>query len=165
MSIRSHIEGIEAAAGDPRRGLPEEIFLLVSRLTPLINVDLLIQDDDARTLLTWRDDEYFGAGWHLPGSIIRYKEFAVDRVRVCAREELGASVECDAVPLLVAEAIDAAQRTRAHAISLLYRCHLTSSLDERRKAGAGPLVAGQWRWHDRCPPDLIASQQQYARFF
>jgi hypothetical protein len=32
-------------------GLPEELFLFLSRLTPLINVDLLIQDDDARTSL------------------------------------------------------------------------------------------------------------------
>jgi colanic acid biosynthesis protein WcaH len=33
-----------------------------------------------RTLLTWRDDESFGAGWHVPGGIIRYKETAADRI-------------------------------------------------------------------------------------
>jgi len=164
MSIRSHVEAVEAAAGDPHRGLPDEIFLLVSRLTPLVNVDLLIQDDRGRTLLTWRDDEYFGAGWHVPGSIIRFKEFAIDRVHACAREELGAEVSCDAAPLLVAEAIESGLRSRAHAISLLYRCRLTTAPDERRRAAGDPPAAGQWRWHDGCPPDLIATQRQYARF-
>jgi colanic acid biosynthesis protein WcaH len=165
MSIRSHVEAIEAAAADPRRGLPEEVFLLVSRLTPLINVDLLIQDDRGRTLLTWRNDEYFGAGWHLPGSVIRFQEFALDRVHACAREELGAGVTCEPAPILVAEAIDTARRTRAHAISLLYRCRLETPLDEKRRAGAGTPSAGAWQWHDRCPPDLIAAQQPYKRFF
>ena len=37
-------------------GLLEELFLFVSRLSPLINVDLLNQDDGGRTLLTWQSD-------------------------------------------------------------------------------------------------------------
>jgi len=66
------------------------VFALVSRVTPLVNVDLLIKDEQRRTLLTWRDDEFFGAGWHVPGEIIRYKESAADRIRTCARLELEA---------------------------------------------------------------------------
>jgi hypothetical protein len=27
------------------------------------------------------------------------------------------------------------------------------------------FMPGQWRWHDRCLPDLLKSQGQYARFF
>ena len=43
---------------DPRAGgLPDELFLFVSRITPLVNVDLLIQDDRRHTLFTWRSDE------------------------------------------------------------------------------------------------------------
>jgi hypothetical protein len=30
-------------------------------LVPMINVDLFISDDQGRLLLTWRDDEIFGA--------------------------------------------------------------------------------------------------------
>jgi hypothetical protein len=92
MHVSAAIGTLQAAAGNPSRGLPEEIFLLVSRMAPLINVDLLIQDEASHTLLTWRNDEYFGTGWHVPGGIIRYKEVAADRVRACAREELGAEV-------------------------------------------------------------------------
>jgi hypothetical protein len=58
---------LDSWALDPRSGLPEELFLFVSRLVPMVNVDLFISDDQGRVLLTWRDDEIFGAGWHVPG--------------------------------------------------------------------------------------------------
>src|ERR1022692_4518995 len=105
MDHQAAISNLLSAIGDPHGGLPEDIFLFVSRIVPLVNVDLLIQDDAGRTLLTWRDDRFFGAGWHVPGGIIRYKEAAADRVRACAREELGADVSFDGVPLLVTETI------------------------------------------------------------
>jgi ADP-ribose pyrophosphatase YjhB (NUDIX family) len=162
--LRHGIETLEAAVGDSRRGLPEDVFLFVSRITPLVNVDLLIKDDRSRTLLTWRDDEFFGSGWHVPGGIIRYKEPVADRIRACAREELGADVSCDPAPLLVSETIRA-QNTRGHFISLLFRCRLLGAPDEARRAGSDRPSPGQWRWHDRCPPDLLDVHGQYARFF
>jgi colanic acid biosynthesis protein WcaH len=162
-ALRRSLDVLHAAIGDPRRGLPEEIFRFVSRITPLTNVDLLVQDDRGRTLLTWRDDEFFGAGWHAPGGIIRYKETAADRIRACARAELGADVSFDAAPLLVVESI-LAQDTRGHFISLLYRCRLVGPPDEGRQAVSDPPNAGEWRWHDRCPADLIEAQRPYARF-
>ena len=41
--LRRCIETLETAIGDPKRGLPENVFLFTSRITPLIAVDLLIQ--------------------------------------------------------------------------------------------------------------------------
>jgi colanic acid biosynthesis protein WcaH len=164
MRVSAAIGTLRAAAGDPCRGLPEEIFLLVSRLTPLINVDLLIQDEAGRTLLNWRDDEYFGTGWHVPGGIIRYKEVAADRVRACAREELGAEVGFDPVPILVSETIRD-QQDRGHFISLLYRCTLLAPPDERHRAKLDPPRRGEWKWHHGCPSDLLAVQSQYGPLF
>jgi len=158
------IAALESAIGDPRRGLPEDVFRFVSRLTPLVNVDLLIQDDRSRTLLTWRDDEFYAPGWHVPGGIIRYKEPAADRVRACARAELGADVSFEPAPLLVLEDVRG-QDTRGHHVSLLFRCRLSSPPDEARRAESDPPSRGQWRWHERCPPDLIETQGPYARFF
>jgi ADP-ribose pyrophosphatase YjhB (NUDIX family) len=160
----SEIAALEAAVGDPRKGLPEDVFLFVSRIAPLINVDLLIQDDRGRTLLTWRDDRFFNSGWHVPGGIIRYKETAAERVRACAREELAADVSCDPAPLFVMETI-LDERDRGHAVSLLFRCRLLSPPDPARAAGPGSPSAGQWRWHSAPPPDLLALQDPYARFF
>ena len=158
------ITALEAAIGDPRRGLPEEVFRFASRITPLVNVDLLIKDDRSRTLLTWRDDEFYGPGWHVPGGIIRYKESFADRIRACARAELGADVSCEPAPLLVLDDVGG-QETRGHHISLLFRCRVLSAPDESRRAASDPPLSGHWRWHDGCPTDLIEAQRQYARFF
>ena len=158
------IASIESAILDPHAGLPEEVFLFLSRITPLINVDLLIKDDGGRTLLTWRDDEFFGPGWHVPGGIIRYKEMAADRIRACAHEELGAEVAFQAAPDMVSETI-CEHKTRGHFISMLYRCTLLTPPDESRRARSNPPHPGDWRWHESCPPDLIDAQAYYRRFF
>jgi ADP-ribose pyrophosphatase YjhB (NUDIX family) len=100
MDVNPAISAIESSFGDSHHGLPEEIFLFVSRLMPLISVDLLIQDVGGRTLLTWHDDKFFGSGWHVPGGIVRYKEMTADRIQARAREGLGAQVDFEAVPLL-----------------------------------------------------------------
>jgi ADP-ribose pyrophosphatase YjhB (NUDIX family) len=163
MDFSTTIDSLDTALGDPRQGLPEEVFRFASRITPLINVDLLIQDDDGRTLLTWRDDESFGQGWHIPGGIIRYKETAAHRIRACARQELGAEVSFDAAPLLVSETIRPC-RDRGHFISLLYRCRLTTPPEPARRSESRPSP-GAWQWHASCPPDLLEAQAHYAPFF
>jgi colanic acid biosynthesis protein WcaH len=145
-------------------GLPEEMFLFVSRVTPLINVDLLIRDDDGRTLLTWRSDRFYGPGWHVPGGIIRYKETAADRIRIVAKRELSAIVEFDAAPIFVHESIDSSRRDRGHFISLLYKCRLASEPDPQRRYSREAPSPGQWRWHERCPENLIHEQRPYAVF-
>jgi ADP-ribose pyrophosphatase YjhB (NUDIX family) len=163
MEMRSAIATLESAIGNPQEGLPSEVFLFVSRLTPLANVDLLIKDDRGRTLLTWRQDEFFGAGWHVPGGIIRFKETFADRIRACARQELGAAVSSEAAPIKVIEGI-AAQSTRGHAISLLFRCRLLGPPDQARRAESEHPSPGQWRWHQGAPPNLIPAQRQYVEF-
>ena len=164
MGARHAITALESAIGDPLQGLPEEIFLFVSRIMPVINVDLLIQDDNGRTLLTWRDDQFYGPGWHIPGGIVRYKEPLLHRVHLTARNELGAAVDVSPTPVLVTESIRP-DRTRGHFISLLYRCKLSTVPDASLEALAANPQPGQWRWFQECPDDLLADQLAYAPFF
>jgi ADP-ribose pyrophosphatase YjhB (NUDIX family) len=161
--LRARISALESAIGNPREGLPLDVFEFVSRMTPLINVDLLIKDDRGRTLLTWRDDELFGSGWHVPGGIVRYKEPAADRIRACAREELGADVSFDETPLLLTEAISP-QETRGHHVSLLFRCRLLTAPTESLCASGDRPSSGEWRWHDGVPSALLEAHRHYARF-
>ena len=144
-------------ASDPKAGVPEDLFLFISRLVPLINVDLLIKDERGRTLLTWRQDDFYGSGWHVPGGIIRYKEPAIERVRATARVELGAEVECEPMPCAVAQLIEPERRVRGHFVSLLYRCRLIGVPDDRLRFTGGAPQPGQWTWHQGCPPDLISA--------
>jgi colanic acid biosynthesis protein WcaH len=148
------LAALDAWAPEPAAGLPEDLFLLVSRLTPLVNVDLLIQDERSGTLLTWRDDRFYGAGWHVPGGIIRYKQTAEDCIRATAQRELGAAVEFEPDPIAVVQNIEPVRRQRGHFIALLYRCRLAAPPAEALRAASAPKP-GQWAWHAQCPPDLI----------
>ena len=53
------VQELQAITGDPTQGLPEDLFLYASQITPLVNVDLLIKDEVNGVLLTWRDDDYY----------------------------------------------------------------------------------------------------------
>ncbi len=57
MGIKKIINQLEACVENPTTGLPEDVFLFVSRITPLVNVDLLIKNELNHTLLTWRDED------------------------------------------------------------------------------------------------------------
>jgi ADP-ribose pyrophosphatase YjhB (NUDIX family) len=155
---------LELHAENTQRDLPEDLFLLISRLIPMVNVDLLIKDGQNRTLLTWRDDEIYGAGWHLPGGVIRFRETAADRVREVARAELSAEVIFEPTPLWVAEIIHLTRDTRGHSVALLYRCALAGAPREDQEYRGGQPAAGAWQWHEHCPPDLLPFHRVYERF-
>jgi len=97
--------------------LREEVFIVLSRLTRLVNVDLPIRDASARTALTWRSDEFYGPRWLVPCGVIRHKERALERIRPVASREPGASVAFDPNPLLVGETITPMRRNRGHFVS------------------------------------------------
>ena len=91
--LKKLIEKIESHIENPSKGLPEDIFNLAGRLTPFINVDLLVQDDLGRTLLSWRDESLFennlSSAWHIPGGIIRLRETISQRLDKVAMNEMG----------------------------------------------------------------------------
>ena len=159
------IPELESLIPEPQKGLPEPVFLLISRLTPLLGVDLLIQDSGGRTLLTWRDDKSYGPGWHVPGGILRFRESAENRIREVARLELGAQVEFDPAPILIHESIRHNTRNRAHIVSMLYRCRLVTPPEASLRFDPTVLRPGQWQWHKSCPENLIREQKTYECYF
>ena len=164
MEVRSLIEALESQIGDPSQGLPEELFLFISRLTPIINVDLLLKNSRNETLLTWRDDEFYGPCWHVPGGIVRFKETAAARIHAVAEKELGAKVEFRHPPLAINEIMSAGRNTRGHFISLLYDCELIGALDPSREYKTGLIRHGEWAWHANCPNELIPVHGIYKQF-
>ena len=163
-NLAASLGALQAHIADPRAGLSEALFLFVSSITPLVNVDLLIQDDAGRTLLTWREDAFYGPGWHVPGGVIRFQETAAERIRAVARYELAAEVEPDPAPLAMHEMIDAGRRERGHSIALLYSCRLLGPPSESQRASSSTPLPGQWAWHETCPDNLIAEHDVYRRF-
>jgi colanic acid biosynthesis protein WcaH len=163
-NLEAAMSRIESAVESWEDGLPESVFLFVSRLTPLVNVDLLIQDSARGTLLTWRNDDFYGPGWHVPGGVIRHKETAANRIGEVARRELGVSVEFDPQPIRVHEMILPDWRDRGHFVSLLYRCRLTSEPDPLRRYITDSPLPDQWFWHKSCPVDLIPEHRAYSAY-
>ena len=151
-------------SGNPRMGLPHETFLLVSQCTPMINVDLLVKNDRNQTLLTWRADEFYGPGWHIPGGIIRFKETFSSRINAVARTELGCEVSFNPVPIALNEVMAAHRDVRGHFISLLFECTLSSPPAENLKFQDGMPKNGEWQWHDRSPEDLIRVHEMYRAY-
>lgn len=163
-SLLGAIRAVEASIANPHAGLPQEVFLFASRITPLVNVDLLIRDDAGQVLLTWRDDGYWTPGWHVPGGVIRYKETMADRIRAVARTELGAEVAFTQPPLAINEFIQPQRRDRGHFISLLFACRILAPPDPALQAGPGAPRPNQWRWHGSCPDDLLSVHEIYRPF-
>lgn len=164
-ALQASLQVIDLLVPNARSGLPQELFYSVSRLTPLVNVDLLIADELDRILLTWRQDAFSGPGWHIPGGIIRFKESASERIAAVAKTELGAEVTHEQRPAEVNEFLVPHREVRGHFISLLYRCTLVSQLDLTLKAELERPQNGQWAWFETCPEALIKSHLIYRHYF
>ena len=152
---------------NPEKGLGEELFLRVSSLIPIVNVDLLVYDAKGRFLLTWRDDPHCGKGWHVPGGCIRFKETCAERIRKVAQKELGLQhIKFDQEPIKVFEIINREHRDiqnqneRGHFITLVYKCYAPCefTIDEQLyKEGE----VGYMQWFDHLPDNLLSIQSCY----
>jgi colanic acid biosynthesis protein WcaH len=160
--ISEAVAVINECLQNSREGLPDEIFYLVSRLTPLINVDLLIVNKKNEKLLTWREDKFYGPGWHMPGGIIRFKETAEIRIKKVANLELKTEVSFEPKPLAIREIMNLQRDIRGHFISLVYKCKLKGSLCQTDEAKINKnTLNGQWRWFAEMPPNTIKPQLQF----
>lgn len=164
MEIKKAIEILEKYTPDPLKGLPDEVFFYISRTTPLVNVDLLIKDENGRTLLSWRDDQYSGTGWHLPGGIVRFKETLETRIKKVAENEIGTVVDFDLAPITIEQFFFNNERNiRSHFISILYKCFLSEKFVLENN-GLSRSDVGYLMWHDVCPDNLLESQKIYREY-
>jgi len=153
---------VEKFIADARNGLPTEVFYFVSKLTPLVNVDLLIKNDEGETLLTWRHDKFYGPAWHLPGGIIRFREKFETRISKVAYNELGVEVLHQQYPIAMRELFAKGRDVRGHFISLLFLCKLNTPLLENQYLEGDP-ESGQWAWHKEAPENLLSNQSTFVK--
>ena len=163
MNIAEAVMFLETQAPNPSEGLPDELFYYISKITPLVNVDLLIKDENGRTLLEWRDDQHCGKGWHLPGGIVRHKETLETRLQKVALTEIGVEVDFDPTPLDIKQLIHDELKVRNHFISFLFRCSLNGSFipDNKELSISDP---GYLMWHNCCPVDILKYHEMYRKY-
>lgn len=164
MDLNNTFIKIKKIINDPTKGLPEDVFLFVSEVTPMVNVDLLIKDENNRILLAWRDDEFAGKGWHIPGGIVRYKETFETRVNQVALDEIGTLVQFNSKPIDINQIIIPNQQTRGHFISLLYECILSDKYILPNN-NVKETDVGYLKWHDKYPDNFLEVQKIYKKYF
>lgn len=162
MNIDKAIEFLEKQIKNPTIGLPEQIFLFASRITPMVNVDLLIKDEKGRTLLSWRDD-YSGTGWHIPGGIIRYKEEIKTRIQKVIETEIGLPIQFDPTPIAINELMCKHKIRGNHFISILIKCFLSNKY-KLNNNGLTEKDKGFLKWHKFSPANLIKVHDLYRKY-
>ena len=163
MNIAEAVRILDESIVDRRIGLPDDIFYFITRTTPMVNVDLLIHDTKGRTLLSWRDDELCGKGWHIPGGIVRYMETLEQRIQKTAEKELGTGVTYNPKPLVIEEILLPELENRGHFISFLYECSVPEDYTPIN-TGKDVGISGYLMWHDTCPDNLIGVHERYRKF-
>ena len=153
------------AAKDGRQGIGKGLLEAISSLTPLVSVELIIRSADKQmTLLTWRQDELYGPGWHVPGGVVRFKEKLLDRVKRVLEDELGIRDAVTDGPMGSHEIFNAQRDKRGHFISFVFAVTLQSDPPQSKKANTEPHLAGQWRWFRSCPENFIKNQRVLKKY-
>ena len=164
--LHQAVETLRNARLNARDGLPENLFLLVSSLVPLPNVDLLITDDSKGILLSRRNDEFFGKSWHLPGGCMRYGESLEECVQKTARRELGCEVSFKAEPIAVRNVLRGANHNlrypneRGHNVAILYHCSLPPYFVPDNGL-CTEEDSGFLKWFLKLPMDFMKIQQVF----
>ncbi len=155
--IRRHVK-------DPEKGLPEEIFLFATEITPMVNVDLLIRNQQGKILLAWRDDKFYGKGWHVPGGILRLKENFEERIQKTALSEIGSRVLHSASPIEVVPIISRDMKIRSHFITFVYECSLPGGY-EPDNGTQKETDSGYLAWHLHYPENMLEVHNFYKKYF
>jgi ADP-ribose pyrophosphatase YjhB (NUDIX family) len=165
--IQELIDLLEEKIKNPSKGLQDELFYFIGRLTPFINVDLLVKNNNNQTLLSWRNETINNkvkAGWHIPGGIIRFRETIAERLNQVALSEMGGKLAFFSKdPIAINQIIDHDARDRSHFISLLYACQL----EENYKINNHTLNnndEGFLKWHSTVPDDLLDNHIIYRDY-
>ena len=160
------VELLRRSQIDTDEGTPEDLFLLVSSLVPLANVDLLVVNSQGQLLLSRRNDPFYEKSWHIPGGCMRFNESFEHRVRETARLELGGQVIFDKEPIAVRNVVRgpnqnlANPRERGHNVAILFRCRpLDGYCIDNGELGEDDN--GYLKWFDCLPADFSAVQHVY----
>lgn len=162
--IKELMNRISELVGDPTKGLPEEIFLFATEITPMVNVDLLIRNKENQILLAWRDDIFYGKGWHVPGGIIRLKESFEERIKKVGEIEIGCpEIMFIPKPLEIVPIICPEMKTRGHFITFVYECFLPTDFQIENKVS--DMHAGYLKWHGTYPDNMLDVHAFYKKYW
>jgi colanic acid biosynthesis protein WcaH len=132
--------------------LSQQVFDTIRRHTPLVSIDLLIEDAAGRVLLGWRINEPAKDSWFVPGGRILKDERLADAFTRVIRAELGDPLAlgisdhlADATFVGVYEHLYPATATLPFSVHYIVLAHRVKAT----RPGGTILPAsqhGRWRW-------------------
>lgn len=160
------VKTLREAQLDTDEGMPEELFLLISGLVPLANVDLLITNAKNQILLARRRDPWYQDSWHIPGGCMHYGETFSHCIAETVRREIGGPISIDEHPLTVKNVIrgvDAQKvfpRERGHNVAILFQCEVSAEW-QINNGTKNVHDDGYLAWFDKLPADFMEIQHVY----
>ena len=148
----------------PKYGLGKRIFLILSQLTPITNVELIIKTSHNKSLLIFRDDEFYGPGWHLPGGVLRFKEKSSTRIIKTIENEIGVfSPKIQDIKLIgIFEIVNLKMIVRSHFISLIFKVTLEENANQFKDFNPhNEYLNGEVAAHVESPNNLIKEHLKY----
>lgn len=165
--LKNSTEYILNCCKNPKEGLPEAVFLMVSALVPIANVDLFIFNNKKQMLLAWRNDIFFGEGWSIPGGCMRFGETLEERIHKTAYKELGQDVIIEK-PIFARDVIRGENHSlkypniRGHNITIPYICKLEN---ETQIDNAISKKSVFLQWFAKMPKNLLKVHHVYDDLF
>lgn len=126
---------------------PYPVFIALCKSVPMVAVNLAVMPDKNRILLTYRKDDFYD-NWHIPGSILHYKELPADAINRVSQKELSLKIS---KPRFVG-CLNEYDR-RGHEIVLIYVAR-----------PLGKLKVGEYFALDKIPKNLIKEQRQEVEY-
>ena len=160
------VQILRKARLDTDTGMPQELFLLLSGLIPLSNVDLLITNERGQLLLTRRNDPWYQKSWHIPGGCMHYGESFLHCIQETAKRELGTEVIAAPEPVTANNVIRGVNptkdfpRERGHDVAILFACTMPDGW-QIDNGGKTPDDDGYMCWFDKLPEDFMEIQHVY----
>ena len=148
----------------PHRGLPRHLFHLISMLSPVVNVEAIVTDiESACLVLIYRDDEFYGPGWHLPGGIVRSRETMCSRIVKMVKAELNLDVDDFSIEscVSIAESIDLIRSVRSHFVSFTFLIRVQSNFSFPAFRDEHIYANGDIAVHTSVPSNLISEHIKY----
>ena len=147
---------------DANRGLGKPLFETISGLVPSVNVDLLCYDDKNRFALVYREDKFYGPGWHIPGGVLRFKENLEFRLVLTAKNELNIDkLECIS-RVNVAEIFATDRDIRGHFISFLYKAKSDDLIEIEDYNENAKYIDGSVAMFYSSPRNIIKQHRQFS---
>ena len=116
--------------------------------------------------MIFRDDGFYGPGWHLPGGIIRFREKVKSRILITLAKEL--NIKKGDINLLslisCVEVINSKKILRSHFLSFVYLVKLSKKnnkfpfFDENKVYRHGDIA-----YHQKCPENIIKEHLRFKK--